>query len=81
MGAATLHGWGLRPPCDRGAPANGLLGFYRRGPVSPESSHPPDYAGLDISRDGADTLIDTGAGILRLLDTAPAELTADVFLF
>ena len=40
-----------------------------------------DYAGLDIGRDGGDTLVDTGAGILRLLDTAPAELTADVFLF
>ena len=40
-----------------------------------------DYRGLDIHADGADTLVDTGAGLIRLVDTSPADLGPDVFLF
>lgn len=39
------------------------------------------FTDLEIHAAGGDTLIDTGAGTLRLVGMSPAEVTADLFLF
>lgn len=40
-----------------------------------------DYEDLEIARRGADTLIETGAGQIRLEDLRPGELSVDDFIF
>ncbi len=40
-----------------------------------------DLAGLDIRAQGPDTVIDTGQGSISLTGLAPADLTADHFIF